>query len=448
MKIFRELHEGLVVRSAEPQDTAALVDLQIHAFANPDTNEPDIYLGGWTRDLMGGKHPIFKPQDFLVVEDTKTRALVSCVCWLSQTWSMDGVAFGVGRPEIVCTDAAYRKRGLVREQFQVLHEWSRQRGELVQAITGIPFFYRQFGYEYAIDLPPPRQTFVPQQIPELKAGVQEKFRLRRAREEELTFIADMYAQGARRSLLHCERNVEMFRYEQYFECDALSGNLTWWDIIETTHGERAGILAHRRYVHQGRNTANCFELLPQFDWDKVAPDVLRVLAREAPAYASYDNKPLTKLYWFLEEQHPFFQVMKESTAPLFDAYAWYVRVPDLRAFLKHIAPVLEKRLAASAFALYTGALRLHFYPHGVEMIFENGKVSEVHAWHATTNDFGQSGFGNAAFPDLTFLKLLFGYRNRAELQFIFPDVLTDGDKTNALLDVLFPKRATNILPMH
>lgn len=448
MDIIRDLGDGLVIRSAMVSDTDALVDLQINAFAHPDTGELDMYLGGWTRDLMSGKHPTFQPHDFLVVQDTKTDALVSCMCLLSQTWSLDGVSFGVGRPEIVCTAAAYRNRGLVRAQFQVIHEWSRQRGELAQAITGIPFYYRQFGYEYAIDLVAPRQTFVPQQIPELKKEEAEKFRLRRATENELPFVAALYNAGAARSLLHCERTPEIFAYEQFDENHPLSGNISWWDIIETTDGERAGILHHRRYVHQGRHTSDVFELLPQFAWADVIPDVLRVLAREAQTYEAHDRQPLAKLGWFLDEQHPFYAVAGNHTAPLFGGYAWYVRVPDLPAFLRHIAPVLEKRLSASLFRNDSGALRFHFYPRGVELNFANGKLESVQPWRATAGDFGQSGFGNAAFPDLTFLKLLFGYRNRAELQNAFPDCLTDGEKTDALLDALFPKQSSDILPIH
>lgn len=448
MEIIRELADGLVLRSAMPEDTDALVDLQERAFANPDKEERDIYIGGWTRDLMSGNHPTFKPQDFLVAQDTKTGALVSCVCLLSQTWTMDGIAFQVGRPEIVCTDKAYRNRGLVREQFRVIHEWSAQRGEIVQAITGIPFYYRQFGYEYAIHLVAPRQTFVPQQIPEAKAGTAEKFRLRRATENDLAFVAALYAQSAERSLLHCVRDEKMFAYELFVENHPLSGNISWWDIVETVNGERVGILGHRRYVHQGRHTIACFELLPQFAWSVVAPDVLRTLAREAVNYDSQDKQPLAKLVWFLGENHPFYKTLSENVSPFFGGYAWYVRVPDLVAFLQHIAPVLEKRLAASEYRMFSDSLRVHFYPHGFEMIFENGELQTVQAWRATAGDFGQSGFGNAAFPDKTFLKMLFGYRNRAELAAMYPDCLTDGGKTDALLDVLFPKCETNIVPIH
>lgn len=448
MDIIKHLGDGLILRRATTQDTDALVDLQIHAFANPDTGELDIYLGGWTRDLMSGKHPTFRPADFLVVQDTNTGALVSCMGLISQTWSLDGIRFDVGRPEIVGTLAEYRRRGLVREQFQILHEWSRARGEMVQAITGIPYYYRQFGYEFALELVAPRQTFAPQQIPELKSGEREKFRVRRAERNDLPFIAELYAQSCARSCVSCERDEKIIGYENFLENNPLNGNASWWDVIETDAGERVGIVMRRRYVYRSRNSVYCYEILPQYAWDEVTPSVLRGLAAQAETMQIDANDRLAKLGWFLQSNHPFYELMPEHSAPLHAGYAWYVRVPDLPAFLVHIAPLLEKRLAASDFQNHSGALRFNFYTSGVEIIFENGKIANVQAWRATAGDFGQSGFGNAVFPELTFLKILFGYRSRAELQAMFPDCIMDTDKTSVLIDVLFPKQVSNILPIH
>lgn len=89
----RDLGDGLLLRRTTQVDTDALCLSQSLAFANPDTGEPDIYLGGWTRDLMNGKHPTFQPDDFFVVENTKTGELVSSLCLISQVWTMEGIPF-------------------------------------------------------------------------------------------------------------------------------------------------------------------------------------------------------------------------------------------------------------------------------------------------------------------------------------------------------------------
>lgn len=447
MDILKDLGDGLVLRRASKRDTEALVKMQLQAFANPDTGEEDEALGGWVRAMLGGKHPTFRPQDFLIVQDTKTDAIASCTCLISQTWSMGDISFGVGRVELVATMPAYQRRGLIREQFRVLHEWSCERGELLQSITGIPYYYRQFGYEYAIEMAAPRQTYVPQQVPELKKGEHEKFRLRHAKRADLQFVAKMYRTSAKHFLVSCERDLKMFEYEELRETNPINGHSRWWDVIETLKGERVGILLHSREVYKGHHNIQYFELLPAFDWQEVTPFVIRELVRRAPGYAN-DSIALNALRWYLASNHPMYEILADRFAPIMGDYAWYIRVPDLPAFLMKIAPIFKKRLAASQFRNYTGTLRLNFFRDGVALHFKNGTLKSAGPWRATASDYGQSGYGSASFPDRTFLKMLFGYRSRAELHAMFPDCLAENDQIAALLETLFPKQISHVLPIH
>jgi hypothetical protein len=53
--------------------------------------------------------------------------------------------------EFVGTAPAYRRRGLVRRQFELAYRRSLDEGCLVQAVAGINWYYRQFGYDYALE---------------------------------------------------------------------------------------------------------------------------------------------------------------------------------------------------------------------------------------------------------------------------------------------------------
>src|SRR5262249_22120819 len=141
----------------------------------------------------------------------------------------------------------------------------------------------------------------------------------------------------------------------------------------------------------------------------------------------------------LGDDHPFFRWYSEEKARRTPGYAWYVRVADLPAFVTTIAPVLEARLAASEAVGYSGELRLSFYRDGVGLRFENGTLAEAVRWQPT----GRRDV-SAAFPDLTFLQLLFGYRSLAELLETYPDCWTDHHAVASLLDVLLPKRVSLI----
>ena len=150
--VIRDLGDGLVLCQATIADVDRVVLFNTHVHSDQGWDVPDTKLGFWVQDLMSGSHPTVTVGDFLVVEDTATGEIVSSTNLIPQTWSYAGIEFGVGRPELVGTHPDYRRRGLVRAQFEVLHQWSAERGHSVQAITGIPWYYRQFGYDMALDL--------------------------------------------------------------------------------------------------------------------------------------------------------------------------------------------------------------------------------------------------------------------------------------------------------
>jgi hypothetical protein len=132
----------------------------------------------------------------------------------------------------------------------------------------------------------------------------------------------------------------------------------------------------------------------------------------------------------------FAEALPMSRAP----YAWYVRVPDVPGFVRHVAPALEARLARSLAAGHSGELTLNFYREGgLRLVLECGRIAGAEPWQAPSSDSG-----SASFPDLTFLQLLFGYRSLAELRHAYADCIVRGDINRALLEALFPKRASNV----
>ena len=116
-------------------------------------------------------------------------------------------------------------------------------------------------------------------------------------------------------------------------------------------------------------------------------------------------------------------------------YAWYVRVKDLPAFLMHIAAALEKRLAASPVAGYTGEIKLDFYRGGLRMVFEQGRLTAAENWR--TQDFEEHVSGG--YPPLVFLQLLFGHRSVEELRHAMPDAWVSSE-AKPVLKALFPTR--------
>lgn len=434
----RDLDGGLRLRQATPADTEALAIFNATVHLEPDGPEFNKEIAAWVRELMSD-HPTCGPADFTLVENVETGEIVSSLVLLSQTWSYGGISFGVGRPELVGTLPAYRKRGLVRLQMEQVHEWSAARGELVQAITGIPFYYRQFGYEMTVELGGGRRVY-PAEIPLLAEGIEEPFRIRAATEGDLPFILEVETHGARRSLVTCVRNEAAWRYELQRDRQSVSYRHLW--IIESKAGDRVGLFAHPPHLWGQSLALNLYELAPGISWLAVTPSVLRHLWATGVAFAAETSALYHSVYPRLGTQHPVYHAAPDPQTRLDPPYALFMRVPDLPAFLHHIAPVLEQRLAASIAPGHTGDLRLSFYRSGLRLRLEQGRVVELAPWQPTLDEGG-----DAAFPNLTFLHLLFGHRSLLELTHAFADFTVASNEIAVLLDALFPKQPSSVWPL-
>jgi hypothetical protein len=442
-EILRDLGNGLILRRATLQDSQALTAFNARIHSEAEDGQPNEFVGAWTRDLVEIPHPTFSVGDFTVVEDTRKGEIVSSMNLISQTWSYAGIEFKVGRPELVGTHPEYRKRGLVRAQFEVIHQWSAERGELLQAITGIPYYYRLFGYEMALNLGGGRVGYKPL-IPKLKEGETEPFRLRLATETDIAFIANLYRQGCWRSLVSCVRDDALWRYE-------LTGkshdnvNRSVLRVIEAEDGEAVGYLAHPPNTWGPTMAVTAYELIPGLSWAAVTPSVMRFLQEIFEQYQpEQGEKEVFGAYGFwLGSEHPVYQVITDKLPRVRQPYAWYLRVPDLPAFLRLIIPVLEDRLAVSPMTGHGGNLEISFYQSGVRLVFDGGSITQVEAWDPTP----QGHSGDAAFPGLTFLQLIFGYRSLEELQYAFVDCFTSNDTARALLNCLFPKQVSSVWPV-
>ena len=148
----------------------------------------------------------------LLKEGPSEKQTIVLMNLISQIWAYEGVPFGVGRPELVGTLPEYRRRGLVREQFDLVHQWSAERGELVQVITGIPYYYRQFDYELALNLGGGRMGYAPG-VTALKDDEEEPYHLRAALETDLALIAELYELGCKRSPIAAKWDMALWRHE-------------------------------------------------------------------------------------------------------------------------------------------------------------------------------------------------------------------------------------------
>jgi hypothetical protein len=436
---LRDLGNGLIMRrsSAEDADALSAFNGMIHGEDEADSQR----LIAWTRDLLTRQHPTFHADDFIIIEEPATGRIVSSMNLIPQTWSYEGIPFGVGRPELVGTLPEYRGKGLVRIQFDEIHKWCTERGLIMQVITGIPYFYRQFGYEMALEFVGRRFGYEAQ-VPKLEDGEKEKYIVRPAVEADIPFIASVYEHAAQRHMVRCERTLDVFKYE-LLEQDRNAVHYFDTHVIEDAFGEAVGYLQHYGYLTRTGLVAVWYELKQGVSWLDVTPSVVRYLWNKGQEYEKRDGGECTSFGFMGGSHHPVYQALGNALPTVISPYAYQIRVPDVAGFLNHIKPALEKRLAESIAVGHSREIKVSFYREGVRIVIEKGKLTTIEKWMPVPKD----DEGDIAFPDRTFLQMLFGYRSYDELSASFVECWCDREDVRVLMSILFPKKLSDVFPI-
>ncbi len=431
----KQLANGLVLRTLSEGFASDRENLpQFYADVNGEGSSPENKdrIKYWVNDLMGA-HPTTTPDDiFIVVDPAQHDTIASAALLIPQTWRYEGVHVSVGRPELCGTNPDYRRRGLMRELFTVMHERSAALGNQMQVITGIAHFYRQFGYTMAVDMGSDHATFPLGALTDRAPDYTPAFTLRPATTDDIPKLAEWYDYMARERLLTEYRDDAQWRYEiAGYHADSIRA--MDYQIIVNAAGEGVGYLelyANRMEKHIAELAS--YVVGDQSSYLETFDDVMHGI--KVWTIARYGECPalLTVGAGIHEALDCLIQRTQGGSVQALD-YPWYVRVPEMISFLRHIQPALERRLEDSGAHRYTGELKIGFYDlTGIGLKFERGRVTEI------THLQGKDGY-DVSFPWHLFWNVLFGHHRADEVRAILPEVEPNA-KAAVLLDVLFPKK--------
>lgn len=378
-----------------------------------------------------------------LVEQVATRTVVSSQHLSHHNWSYGGVDLVVGEIEHVATLTEFRQRGLVRRQTDLMHAWSRQAGELATAINGIPWYYTQFGYDLPLDKHNGRRL-----INEYAARItadHAPYALRAATGSDLEFIRYVFDAGMRRHLVSTVRNLADWHYE----LELRDPRSAWYRqlFILVDNDRPVGFIS----LDPTKHAIDAFEIAPGTPWSSATFSLARWLMNKPDTAddTGAEHRPISWHFSWLGEHHPSFLACphlfghSETLGTPFRRGAWYVRIPDVPAFVAHIAPALEQRLSTSNEAGYTGCVKIGRYRQpGVEITIDDGHIS-VRPW-------SQRGIheGDARFADATFVELLFGRTSLADLEHCYPYRVNIDPAIRPVLHALFAPQASYLLPLY
>jgi len=202
-----------------------------------------------------------------------------------------------------------------------------------------------------------------------------------------------------------------------------------------------GFLAHTWFSWGISVPVMMYELKPGVSWLDVTPSVVRWLWDLGKTVCESENKVRSAFTFALAGSHPVYEVLRDNLPRMREPYSWYIRVPDLPAFIRHIAPVLEQRLENSLIPGYSGVTHISFYRGGLRLGFERGKLTVAEPWQPIPKE----NEGEISFPNLTFLQVLFGHRTLDDLKKSYTDCWWTRDEARLLVSTLFPRRHSQVM---
>jgi predicted N-acetyltransferase YhbS len=383
------------VRSADTADLDRIEEVVAEALEPEDAEEARMVL----------EDPAFDRSRWLVAGSDG--GVESTMALLDSHFRIGAARFPAGQVEFVATSQDARGKGLVRAQLEELHARSAAAGHLLQLIVGIPFFYRQFGYSYAI----PQQAY--QMVGRDVALAGGDWRPRTAE------LANVPALATAQADVQAEAGVAATHPEQLWKWLIASPN---YEVVIAEHRDQ--VAAGRIYLDG--DTALLGDVVAP---TRAALHALIAHARDLEPSVAVAHRPASMLS----------AMLTGLGSPVNELGWYYVRVPDEAALLEVLRPELEARLARSPLDGFTGTFTLSTYVASVTCEIEEGRFGPMTSGGPIPYPVSEGGSGVP--PDL-FPRLLLSPLGALELERLNGDVLL-GDQRD-LMAALFPPVTSDI----
>lgn len=361
--------------------------------------------------------PRLEYRHWFIAEQVETGAIVSAFVLIPWIWQMDSVRLKVAEMGIVGTLSTHRGQGLMKALNAEFDTTLKEDSYDLAVIQGIPGFYQQFGYHYAVPLE--NHINLPlHAVPRTRDEGPFTFRL--ADQKDIPFLVkddQVYREEVSLSAVRDEAN---WRYLLTHSRATEYGSDFW--IMEQGDG---GQSFYCRIPGKGFGTGLIVSEISQ----GISSEGLEHLLAFCGQKAVERGKPYIRLN--VHEDSRAAQMALALGAKRRGGYAWQIKVPDKLGIVTKLAPVLEARIANSAFRRFSGTLRLDSFKSAIDLFWNEGNLEAVQPAGGDVDD-------SFAIPTDLFPALCLGHRTWQELRHIRPDVRPSSPRAALLVDVLFP----------
>jgi len=368
------------------------------------------------------------------IRDTDSGKIVSSLNAIPSAWAYDGIPIKNLELGFVGTLEAYRKKGLIRKLYYRYFEKEFHRGKYhISNIQGIPYFYRQFGYDFLI--PAWRSILLrTNQIPAVPSDKKPdwmRLSIRGATKANLNDIIELYDRLTSPLLVSTIRDRPLWELQEKFHLD-FSREFTTY------------------VVKSGEAVVGYFRLVSRENEKEPENSYLQVIES---SISRIDG--VRRTLEFLRSQcaeRGFHQIALSGATTsnlsrigldlggqMNRGWKHQLRIRDMTQFLKRIRPALERRLRNTMFADLTQEMAINTYRHRYVLDFQDGRIRDI-------NDLGVHEDGkylDFRTPPSDFVRLLLGQYSPEELSHQNIDFIVQGP-VKSLVETLFPKQESFI----
>ena len=323
----------------------------------------------------------------------------------------------IGEITYVGTHPDYRKRGLVRELMNYWLCYAKDKGIELCFLYGIPDFYQQFGFEYAV--PTYFYSYVTiekEMLKEIK-GRYKIEKLSKHSEKYAKEIKDIYDKSSKENFCSKVRSLEYFKYRLK---NTNKGEHGWYVVIEQEKVKgyiwltiaESKIEIREANIEDDEAGKNLGELLYLLTRNK---ENIKIIGLRLPLNNSFAK--------YLYKKGAKFSCTNELYS---NNWAGMYKILDLEAAIKKLRPSFEKNLYNSRFYEYTGYFNINTEIGKMGLYFEKGKVT-------VTN-----GFNSCEEVEIPINILTSIYTGYKDICYYKREINFKNEITYEMLKVLFP----------
>lgn len=365
------------------------------------------------------------------IRDLDKGIIVSAASAIPSVWMYETIPLSNLELGWVGTLKGYRRKGLARALYTHFEEILQRNEYHISTIMGIPYYYRQFGYDFILPMDRRVQLRV-DQIPVPKDEANKSIVFREAHHNDIPNLIRLYDEHNRKILVHAARTKGLWELQERFHKEFEQEFKT---IVLEREGRVVGyfrlcIRGEKKHAPQGLWLSVMESSITAFD------DVLQTLQylRERAA-----EENTCRIDLMGPAVNNLCRVAQNLGGHVDIGWKYQIRIPDMTRFLERIRPALESRLIGTMFEGMTRELAVNTYEHCYLLSFVNGKLAPV-------KDIGMQEVGeyrNFRAPPNDLVRLVLGDYNTEELRSQNIDFIVSKE-LKPLVETLFPKKSSFI----